>query len=217
MDQYYKYSYELSKIINIDKHNKDEGYKIQSLYFDSIDDRDYQEKIDGVEVRRKIRLRNYGTDSEFAMLEMKQKQGDLQKKRSLRMNKIDAMRLINCDYSVLLQYNEPFALECYAIMNMYCYRPKTVVSYNRKAFVTKENKIRITFDYNIVANECYYDIFSENLTQNSVFDPYMVVLEIKYNGFLLSYIKDMLMECDKSEISISKYCLGRSIAKNYLF
>ncbi|MFR9069531.1 polyphosphate polymerase domain-containing protein [Paraclostridium tenue] len=217
MDQFYKYSHKLSHILQVDKHSKDEGYEIRSLYFDSIDDRDFQEKEDGIEIRRKIRLRNYGSNSTFAMLEMKQKQGDLQKKRSLRMEKVDAMRLIDGDYSVLLQYSEPFALECYAIMNMHCYRPKTVVTYKRKAFVAKENNIRITFDHNIVANESYYDIFSVDLSQNAVIDPYVVVLEVKYNGFLLSYIKDMLMECDKSKTSVSKYCLGRSISKHYVF
>ena len=217
MDQFYKFSHKLSHILQVDKHSKYEGYEIRSLYFDSIDDRDFQEKEDGIEIRRKIRLRNYGSNSTFAKLEMKQKQGNLQKKRSLRMEKSDAMRLIDGDYSVLLQYSEPFALECYAIMNMYCYRPKTIVTYKRKAFVAKENNIRITFDYNIVASESYHNIFSENLNQNAVIDPYLVVLEVKYNGFLLSYIKDMLMEADKSNTSVSKSCLGRSISKHYVF
>lgn len=65
--------------MHLDSHSQGDGYEIRSLYFDSIDDRDYQEKEDGIELRRKIRLRNYGSNSMFAMLEMKQKQGQLQK------------------------------------------------------------------------------------------------------------------------------------------
>lgn len=217
LDQFYLYSHHFQNVMHLDKHSGADGYEIRSLYFDSIDDRDYQEKEDGIEIRRKIRLRNYGAKSNFAKLEMKQKQGALQKKRSLYMEKEKAERLIKRDYSVLLEYDDPFAIECYALMSMHCYQPVSVVSYTRKAFIAKENNIRVTFDHHVVASECNFNIFSENLLQNSVIDPYMVILEVKYNGFLLSYIKEMLDECNKSETSVSKYCLGRSIGKHYLF
>lgn len=217
LQQYYEFSHIFSKILSLDSHSHGDGYEIHSLYFDSLDDRDFHEKEDGIELRRKIRMRTYGADTPFAMLEMKQKQGQLQKKRSLKMKREDAEALILGNYSVLLKYSEPFAAECYAIMNMYCYRPVCIVSYHRKAFVAKENKIRITFDHHIVANESDFQIFSSKLNQYPVLDPYLVVLEVKYNGFLLSYIKDVINTIDKSELSVSKYCLGRSIRKHYLF
>lgn len=217
LSQFYHFSHQLSQIMELDGHSQGEGYLIRSLYYDTLDDKDYEDKEDGVELRRKIRLRNYGPDTPFAMLEMKQKQGSNQKKRSLRMERGDAIRLSEGDYSVLLGYKEPFAAECFSLMNMLCYRPKAVITYHRKAFVAKENKIRVTFDHHIVGSESCYDIFSPGLTENMLFDPYLVVLEVKYNGFLLSYIKDMLMECDSSEISVSKYCLGRALSKHYYF
>lgn len=217
LSQFYRYSSDLSHILSLDGHSDGEGYLIRSLYFDTLDDKDYEDKEDGVELRRKIRLRNYGPDTPYAMLEMKQKQGANQKKRSLRMKREDAARLAGGDYSVLLQYEEPFAAECFSLMNMLCYRPKAVITYHRKAFVAKENKIRVTFDHHIVGTESCYDIFSDSLIQNSILDPYLVVLEVKYNGFLLSYIKDMLRECDSSELSVSKYCLGRAVSKHYRF
>lgn len=217
LSQFYRYSHGLSKILKLDSHSQGEGYMIRSLYFDTLDDKDYHEKEDGVELRRKIRLRNYGPDKSFALLEMKQKQGAMQKKRSLRLSREDARRMILGDYSVLLQYEEPFAAECFSLMNMFCYQPKTVVTYQRKAFVAKENKIRVTFDHHIKGTESCFDIFSDTLLENSIMDPYLAVLEVKFNGFLLGYIKDMLMECDTSELSVSKYCLGRSVSKHYLF
>lgn len=217
LSQFYRYSHGLSKILKLDSYSQGEGYMIRSLYFDTLDDKDYHEKEDGVELRRKIRLRNYGPDKSFALLEMKQKQGAMQKKRSLRLSREDARRMILGDYSVLLQYEEPFAAECFSLMNMFCYQPKTVVTYQRKAFVAKENKIRVTFDHHIKGTESCFDIFSDTLLENSIMDPYLAVLEVKFNGFLLGYIKDMLMECDTSELSVSKYCLGRSVSKHYLF
>lgn len=217
LPQFYRHSQRLSRVLELDSNSQDDGYLIRSLYFDTIDDKDYHDKEAGVELRRKIRLRNYGPDKSFALLEMKQKQGAMQKKRSLRMSREDAKKIIVGDYSVLLQYEEPFAAECFSLMNMLCYRPKTVVTYRRKAFVAKENKIRITFDHQIQGTESSFDIFSDTLIENSILDPYLAVLEVKFNGFLLGYVKDMLMEIDHSELSVSKYCLGRAISKHYLF
>lgn len=212
-----KLSMMLANVLHEDEHNKNDGYSIRSLYFDSIDDRDYQDKEDGVEVRRKIRLRCYGSNAEYAMLEMKQKQGDNQKKRSLKMEKEDAKELIRGNYGILLKYSNPFASECYALMNMECYKPKAVLEYKRKAYIAKENNIRITIDSNIIATESCFDIFSDNLLQNSVYNPYLAVLEVKYNGFLLSYIKDVINNCNEIQTSVSKYILSRTISKHVVF
>lgn len=217
IEQMYQYSHYLAQVMIQDQHNGVEGYSIRSLYFDTLDNRDFEEKEDGVELRRKIRLRCYHPTDNFAMLEMKQKQGAMQKKRSLRMTREDAWRMTQGDYGVLLHYDEEFARECYAFMNLHCYRPKAIVEYRRKAFIAKENKIRITFDHQIRATESCMDIFSPELVQNMVFNSYLAVLEVKYNGFLLSYIKDLLQVCDKSELSVSKYCLSRSASTHYSF
>lgn len=217
IDEYYRIRSKLKKIIKIDNNSRDDGYIVRSLYFDTIDDTDFENKENGINLRRKIRLRNYGSDSNFANLEIKQKQGEFQKKRSLKLSKEDAERLIAGEYSILLKYNEGFAYECYCLMNMYCYKPKVVVEYKRDAFIVKENKIRITLDHNIKATESNFNIFDKSLNQNLMMNNFFVVLEVKYNGFLLSYIKDLLNDVNKSEISVSKYCIGRSISKHYLF
>ena len=80
-----------------------------------------------------------------------------------------------------------------------------------------ENKIRITLDHDIKATESNFNIFDTNLNQNLMMNNFFIVLEVKYNGFLLSYIRDILNDCNKSELSVSKYCLGRTISKHYLF
>lgn len=217
LPEYYGHSGNLEKFMMEDQHNQGDGYLIRSLYFDSIEDRDYQEKVDGVELRRKIRLRCYGPDSSFALLEVKQKEGSMQKKRSLLLSREMAVCLTEGRYGVLLFCQEPLARECYAVMNMYAYRPCSVVEYRRRAFIARENKIRVTFDHHIVGTESSFNIFDRNLIQYPLQDQSLVVLEVKYNGFLLSYIKDMLSSCAASEISVSKYCLSRNIGKHFNF
>lgn len=209
LDEFKRKSHHLGQIMATDPHNGINGYMIRSLYFDTIYDEDYFGKLDGLELRRKIRLRVYDPKADYAMLEMKQKQGSNQLKRSLKVSREDGERLSYGDYSPLLKYQEPFAAECYALMKMKCYMPKTIVEYNRKAYIAKENKIRITFDNNIVSTESSFDIFSEKLNMNPVLDKSNVVLEVKYNGFLLEYIKNMINDINRSELSVSKYVLAR--------
>jgi hypothetical protein len=203
----------LAEVMPLDSHGDSEGYSIRSLYFDSLHDRDFTEKEDGIELRRKIRLRNYSPYSDFAMLEMKQKQGQYQKKRSLKLKKEDALELINANYSVLLKQNTDFANECFYMMNQFQYRPKAVVTYKRKAFVAKENSIRITFDHHLKGTESYYNIFDPEINENYIMDPYLAVMEVKFNGFLLSYIKDVIDMVDLPETSVSKYYKGRLITQ----
>jgi len=217
LEQYYYMSRRFSHLLAEDSFSSGDGYLIRSLYFDTLDDNDFEEKINGVDMRKKIRLRTYGENPQTAKLEMKQKQGMLQKKRSLMLDRGESQRLINRDYSVLLKSDSAFAAECFGLMNMSCYLPKAVVMYTRKVFIAHENDIRITFDHNIKGSESNFDIFSNDVIGNMIFDPFLVVMEVKFNGFLLSYIKDVINEVNASELAVSKYCLGRTIGKQYLY
>ncbi|MEG1584941.1 MAG: polyphosphate polymerase domain-containing protein [Anaerovorax sp.] len=209
----------ISHFLAQDPHNGDHpaGYRIRSLYFDTLNNQDFFDKEEGIETRRKIRLRLYDPAGDFAMLEMKQKQGAEQLKRSLKLTRAHAIQLTKGSYSVLLSYNDPFAAECFAIMNMQCYRPKAVVEYRRRAFIAKENKTRVTFDSELTGTESSFDVFSATLPLYPILSGDRVVLEVKYNGFLLSYIQNMIRDCNKSSESVSKYCLGRSVGLKYLF
>lgn len=212
IDEFRALSGRLEKLLHEDTHNGDMGYTVRSLYYDTPYDTDFFEKSSGIEIRRKIRLRIYDPKQDFAMLEMKQKQGSMQLKRSLKVTREDAYSLIRGDLSCILKYDEPFASEIYAFMNTRCYRPCTIVEYRRKAFVAWENSTRITFDNHISSTESSLDLFDEHLNMNPVLDPFYVVLEVKYNGFLLDYIKRLINCVDKSELSVSKYYLARQNA-----
>jgi hypothetical protein len=72
-----------------------------------------------------------------------------------------------------------------------------------------ENDIRITFDSEVESNEGYFDIFDKNLCIYPVMPKDEVILEVKYNNFILSYIKDVIQCVDKTEMSNSKYCMAR--------
>ncbi len=209
--QFRQHSASVSIVMNTDKNNGRDGYMVRSLYFDTLNDYDYWTKIDGVDSRRKIRLRIYNTDSAFAQLEMKQKQSIYQLKRSIKIKREDAIMLSEGQYTPLLCYDDPFAVECYTLLSTRGYVPKTIVQYQRLAFVGKGEDIRITFDHELKASESCFDLFSDKLCLYPIKDSFNAVLEVKYNGFLFSYIKELLQRFEKSPVASSKYCMARTV------
>lgn len=196
-----------------DPHNGETGYLVRSLYFDTLYDADFVQKVDGYDERQKIRLRVYSADAMTAKLEVKEKEDALQRKRSLSIERSEAQQMINGDYRFLLRREEPLAHWLYAFLNARCYRPKCVVEYDRYAYILEHNDTRITFDQNLRASESNYDIFDKDLVLYPVSAPGAVTMEVKYTGFLLSHLKNELNYCDKTRCSNSKYCRARMITK----
>lgn len=200
-----------SQLLMPDPYSQNGSYMVRSLYFDTVDDRDFFDKLTEQNLRHKIRLRIYSPEDGTAKLEMKQKSGIYQRKRSLTVSREDALALIDGQYAVLLNYPEGFAAELYCLMNSECYRPKSIVEYQRQAFMARENNIRLTFDSGISATESSFDLFSPNLPLYPVYDLDKVTFEVKYDGFMLSYIKEIISSVDRRSLSSSKYCLSRSV------
>lgn len=206
-----RFEHIFSQVLQTDRFSADGSYTVRSLYFDTIDDKDFFDKITEQNYRRKVRLRIYSPADQTVKLELKQKENTYQKKRSLMISKEDALALIAGHFSVLLHYSEPFAAEMYFIMTSEGYRPKTMIEYQRRAFMAKENNIRLTFDRQIGATEGNFDLFAEEPGFLPVFDPNKVIFEVKYDRFLLGYIEELLQQIDRKSISSSKYCMGRTI------
>ena len=196
-----------------DPHNGDRGYLVRSLYFDTPHDMDFEQKVEGYDERQKIRLRVYGAGDETAKLEVKEKSDALQRKRSLSLDREEAMRMIEGNYGFLLHREEALAHWLYSFLRVNCYRPKCVVEYDRYAYIAECNDTRITFDQNLRASEAGFDIFDENLVLYPVAPPGAVTMEVKYTGFLLSHLKNELNFCEKTQTSNSKYCTARMISK----
>ena len=210
MGEAIRYSHKFSQILMPDAYSENGSYMVRSLYFDTVDDKDFFDKMTEQNKRRKIRLRIYSPSDAYAKLEMKQKENIYQKKRSLRIAREDAERLIAGDYAILLNYPERFATELYGILTTEIYRPKSIVEYQRQAFMAKENNIRLTFDSRIRATESSFDLFSDNLPLSPVYPQDGVVFEVKYDKFLLGYISDIISMVNTRSISSSKYCLSRT-------
>ena len=203
----------LSSVMQKDAYTNAEGYRVRSLYFDTPFDSDFEQKVDGYDKRQKIRLRVYDPKAETVKLELKEKDGTVQRKCSLLLSREEAERMIAGDYMFLMERKEPLAHWLYTFLMTKCYRPKCIVEYDRYAFCEKTNDIRVTFDMNLRATEASYDLFCENLVLYPVAAPSEVTMEVKYSGFLFTYIKNIISKTEKMQISNSKYCRARNITK----
>lgn len=205
-----------AKVLTPDKNNKELGYKIRSLYFDGLNDEDYHSKINGEEVRKKIRLRIYDTKTEEVKLEIKRKININQIKETVTISREDAIELINLNYNVLLKYDNKTAQSAYNMMTIGQYRPVVLVDYNRKAFIHEENNIRVTLDSDIRSNEFDFDMFSDEVSMIPVVNYYNALLEVKFDGELFCWISQALISLDTTNQSLSKYCASRNFFENYL-
>lgn len=198
----------LNDLLDVDRNYN--GYMVRSLYFDSINDIDYYEKLDGLINRKKIRLRIYEPNANKVKLELKSKYDYHQQKESLVITKEEAKELIKENYSVLLNHQEEIASKIYTILKTNCYKPKVIIEYHRIAYATR-NDTRITFDFNIKKSNDVDSFFDEDINYLKITPPQNIVLEIKFNRFLEPYISKILGNYIANKESVSKYVMGRNI------
>ena len=191
------------------------GYDVRSLYFDTVGDRCCAEKEDGLRDHEKIRIRIYGTDTDIIKLESKQKRGDAQFKQSLSISRQLCDALCRGQYQGLLELQDPLALYFYRKLSEGM-MPKVIIQYRRVSYCLPTNSTRITFDYRVRATESSFDLFRPQLNTHPILPEELVILEVKYNNFLLSYIKQALRTMARSTSSFSKYFSGRSFYRHYL-
>ena len=185
------------------------SYKVRSLYFDSYDERDYFDKLNGEMIRKKIRLRIYNINSDKVKLEVKGKYDYHQLKESLIINRVDAERIINGEYNILLSYDNDLARRIYLYLSE-GYKPKVIIEYDRIAYITTTTT-RLTFDFNIKRSNDYEKFFTNDINYLDIVDSKDVVLEIKFDRFLEPYIADILNSYNGRYQSVSKYMMGRNI------
>lgn len=198
----------LNKLLTIDRNYN--GYYLRSLYFDSLDDVDYYEKLNGEYKRKKIRLRTYDVSSNKVKLEIKQKIDYHQLKESLVISKKDAKELLKENYDVLLSYDSPVALKIYNILMGDCYKPKVIIEYLRIAYTSSANT-RITFDFDIKKCDDVNSFFKKSINNVDVTSPKDVVMEVKFDRFLEPYITELLSKYVSNYQSVSKYIMGRNV------
>ena len=201
----------LRKVMREDKHNNVAlgGYFIRSLYFDTFDNRAFEEKMAGIEKRAKYRLRIYDVNAKQVKFEIKSKFNDCIVKETAIISREDAIEMQNMNYEVMLKYNNNVLNKAYKEFKKSPYYPVVLTDYLRDAFIGDFNKIRVTFDRFLKSSSLQLDLFEKESLLVKQLRKKIVIMEIKYNKFMPEPIKQLLQLPSFERSAISKYCIGR--------
>jgi hypothetical protein len=210
-NQYTLLRQKISHTVQMDYNCQKAGgeYFIRSLYFDDPYDSAFRTKLAGEDYRNKYRLRVYDLKDDIIKLECKHKDNSYIKKQSVLLSREECDELLTGGYRFLLNKPEPFAHVLFAAFANMRLRPKVIVDYKREAYTFPVEDVRITFDRDIRTGLYSTDIWRADLPTFSVIDDYDMVLEVKFNKYLPSYIRYLLQLKSAQNSAISKYCLCR--------
>ena len=160
---------------------------IKSLYFENFKNEMYNDSIEGVTPRKKIRVRNYPEDKKSNLY--------LETKISSVEGRFKKNNKISLDH---FNYFLNFGIfdNSYGIC-----KPNLVVSYTREYL--KKDDVRITYDANI-----NYNLFKKNIKKKD----HNIIIELKTS--INKNLDHLIKEFPFQEIRFSKYCNGIEILQN---
>jgi len=164
--------------------NTHDAYLVDSVYYDTPSYNDYYDVIDGLLIRKKIRIRNY-VNSGGSYYEEKMKFN--QEVSKIRIKQDDNQ---SDDFYQLYK-------------NLYNRIPVVNIKYLREAFISPELSLRITFDKYITAKSVLI-----NRSPEYEILPNKVILECKHPGLVPKWLQNLIVQFNLTKDSISKYCLG---------
>ncbi len=208
-----------------DPHGKDACYRVSSVYYDSPRFDLYWEKIDGIALRRKLRLRFYDElkspdqlQDQVFFLEIKHRIKDSVCKERVRLKPEGGLAILqNSDELAILreyvleedlQFHLTVSLMEWMQSSLKCKAANTI-SYLREAWMGKvDDRVRITFDhaactyspdsYSKVGQEPGFALIPEEES----------IMEIKFNQSIPRWLRDIVAEQGLTPRRYSKYASG---------
>ena len=198
----------LRAVAQPDEHAIDGRYWIRSLYFDNQADKALREKLDGVDMREKFRIRYYNGDAAVIHLEKKSKRNGLCSMQSAELTAAEAQSIVDGDWTWMLSSGRPLVRELYSKMNAQGLRPRTIVDYMREPFVYTPGNVRVTLDYDIRTGLGCTDFLNPGCITVPAGDA-PIILEVKWDTFLPDIIRDAVQLSGRRAGAFSKYAACR--------
>lgn len=198
----------LGWITEPDPHAAGGRYAVRSLYFDTPNDKALREKLDGVNVREKFRLRCYDRDVSLIHLEKKCKANGLGSKEKAVLTAAQVQDLLDGRTAWMENSSSPLVRELAYKMKAQGLRPRTLVDYIREPYVYGPGNVRVTLDYDLRTGLGCVDFLNPNCITIPAGDA-PVLLEVKWDAFLPSVIRDIVQIPGRRSTAFSKYAACR--------
>lgn len=204
------------------------GYTVRSIYLDSPELTSYYEKLAGVKVRNKFRIRGYNemAPESNMFFEIKRKDNVFVSKDRVPVCYRGMNDFINfSDLSKVTNHSFEYEKRLSSARNFLFYlkrdklKPIINVVYEREALECKfGSNLRVTFDTTIRSflTETINDLFAEK--DMKILYPSSFVLEVKYNKILPSWVPAVINKYNLNKEAISKYayCVDFYIKNKFL-
>lgn len=191
-----------------DSHAVNGRYEIRSLYFDTLEDKALREKLDGVNIREKYRIRLYNNDPSMIHLERKFKHSGLGYKNSVNLTPEQAQAIANGDVEWMSSSTDKVILAFYTRIRNEGLKSKVIVDYTREPFVFTPGNVRVTLDYNIRTGISCTDFLNPNCVTVPIKNSPRI-LEVKWDNFLPDVIRDAIQLGGRHSTAFSKYAACR--------
>ena len=198
-------------------------YTIRSIYFDSDQFDFYYEKMDGIKIRKKLRVRTYNevNSDGYLFFEIKRRYNSRILKERIKgsinfLETICVKQQIPDDFNCEAKHSQQSLQRFIYNLRQQSLRPVLLVTYEREAFIgSVDSDIRLTFDKNVRSS--IFPELNENFEENGsqFVTNGRCVLELKFNSFMPKWMRTLVAKFNLHEQSISKYCLGIDICRNY--
>ncbi|MBQ4312797.1 MAG: polyphosphate polymerase domain-containing protein [Clostridia bacterium] len=212
---YYSLAPQLNQFMPYDRYCQESGYFIRSLYFDDVYSSAYRDKEAGIARRRKHRIRIYNLSDSVIKFEIKDKFDSYISKTSASITREQLSSIIDGDCDFMLDSDKRALRMGFIDFRTKLLRPKVVVDYLREALVCEEGNVRITFDSQLRAGFGSYDIFDPQMATVPAIESDRLILEVKYDDYLPTYIKKLLAPLDRWQTSQSKFVMCRDAQNTY--
>ena len=167
--------------------------RVNNIYFDSVDFKNYHEKVSGISERIKIRIRWYGKTFSLIkepVLEIKIKKEELNRKITFKLKSFTLDKNFSSDF-LQKKVFEKSSLPGFFAEMLRVSRPVLLNSYERKYFQSVNKKYKITLDKNL----SFFKLKNKNNRFNEkILDKDNQILEIKYPE-----------DCDDKILEVTKH------------
>ncbi len=214
--QYQVLQRKLRLLLKPDSHAepKTHQYSIRNIYFDDLKETALFEKEAGVYQRKKYRIRIYNHSDSLIKFERKSKVNQFILKESCRITRKEAEQIIAGSYDFLAKSLQSLLKEFYLENRCNLMRPVVIVEYEREAYVHPYGNVRVTFDTNLRTEVGAANFFDQNLCTTKIVDQPSVLMEIKYDEFIPSFICGLFPDSIVPRMAFGKFVVCRTQQKN---
>lgn len=215
----------LKNFMRLDPHSSNGiNYEVRSVYYDSPVRKALQEKINGLNVRKKLRIRYYPNGNmsekrhekdEMVFLEIKRKFGENVSKsriiapmQSWKLIMDENSKVAEHFYKTLSPKDQRTLEEIWFLRRKFHLYPVCVVLYQRQAFFgIKDPHFRITFDSRVQVRSSDFNLHNGTGT-HFILPPGTAVMEVKFTNKIPIWATKFLNVNNVQAEKVSKFAQG---------